>query len=116
MWQSPLLAPHLLIQALLAGAALFHPEWLRWLLPLNGLLVAGEVFGRHATEDARRAARLIQEDARFTTGVLATGHLLPLALLWTSSGTGVLAGALALAGLWAWEHLYVQAPQRVALA
>jgi hypothetical protein len=59
---------------------------------------------------------LIQEDARFTTGVLAAGHLLPLALLWTASGTGALAGALALAGLWSWEHLFVQAPQRVALA
>jgi hypothetical protein len=116
LWQSALLAPHLLVQALAAGAALFQPEWLRWLLPINGLLVAGEVYGRHATEDARRAARLIQDDPRFTTGVLATGHLLPLALLWTSSGTGVLAGALTLAGLWSWEHLYVQAPQKVALA
>ena len=116
LWQSQLFAPHLLVQALVAGAALFDVEWLRWLLPANGLLVAAEVYGRHATEDGRRAARLIQDDPRFTTGVLATGHLLPLALLWTSSGTGVLAGALALAGLWSWEHLYVQAPQRVALA
>jgi len=86
-----------------------------WLLPINGLLVAGEVWGHHATEDARRAARLIQEDVRFSSGVLAIGHLLPLALLW--SGQGVLfAGGLTLAGLLMWEHLYVQAPQQVALA
>jgi Fe-S-cluster-containing dehydrogenase component len=113
LWQSSLLAPHLVVQALLAGAALFVPEWLRWLLPLNGLLVAGEIWGRHPTEDARRAAHIIQADLRFTTGVLAVGHLLPLALLWSSLAFGPLAGSFALAGLLLWEHLYVQAPQQV---
>jgi hypothetical protein len=115
LWQSALLGPHLIVQALAAGAALFAPWWLLWLLPVNGLLVAGEVWGHHATEDARRAARLIQEDVRFSSGVLAVGHLLPLALLW--SGQGVLfAGGLTLAGLLIWEHLYVQKPQLVPLA
>jgi hypothetical protein len=116
LWQSPLLAPHLLVQALLAGAALFRSDWLPLLLPLNGLLVAAEVFGRHASDDARRAARLIQDDPRFTSGVLAAGHLLPLSLLWAAPGMGALAGALALFGLYLWEHLYVQAPQRIPLA
>src|SRR5262249_12040845 len=53
LWQSPLLAPHLLVQALTAGAAVFAPAWLLFLLPVNGLFVAGEVWGRHPTEDAR---------------------------------------------------------------
>lgn len=113
LWQSPLLAPHLVVQALLAGAALLAPSWLVWLLPLNGLMVAGEVWGRHATEDAHRAARLIQADPRFSTGVLALGHLLPLSLVWAAPGLASLAAALALLGLFIWEHLYVQAPQRV---
>jgi hypothetical protein len=73
LWQSALLAPHLIVQALVAGAALLAPAWLLWLLPVNGLLVAGEVWGRHPTEDARRAAALIQQDPRFGTGVLAAG-------------------------------------------
>jgi Fe-S-cluster-containing dehydrogenase component/formate-dependent nitrite reductase membrane component NrfD len=115
LWQSPLLGPHLAVQAMTAGSALFVPVWLLWLLPLNGLLVAGEAWGPHATEDARRAARLIHEDLRFTTGVLAAGHLLPLTLLW-ENGPPWLAGALALAGLATWEHLYVQAPQQVPLS
>jgi len=115
LWQSPLLGPHLIVQALAAGSSLFAPGWLLWLLPLNGLMVAGEAWGHHATEDARRAARLIQEDLRFSTGVLALGHLLPLTLLW-GTGQAWLAGALTLAGLATWEHLYVQAPQQVPLA
>jgi Fe-S-cluster-containing dehydrogenase component len=113
LWQSALLAPHLIVQALVAGAVLFAPSWLIWLLPVSGLLVAGEVWGHHPTEDARRAARLIQEDPRFTTGVLAGGHLLPLSLLWASFGSPFLVGGLALLGLLIWEHLYVQAPQRI---
>jgi len=129
LWQSSLLAPHLVVQALTAGAALVAPSWLLFLLPVNGLLVAGEVWGRHPTEDARRAARLIQDDLRFSTGVLGVGHLLPLAVLWASrdavstaaSTTGLtvgftarlLAGGLTLVGLLIWEHLYVQAPQRI---
>jgi hypothetical protein len=111
LWQSPLVAPHLVIQALVAGSALSAPTWLLWLLPVNGLVVAAEVWGHHATEDARRAARLIQDDARFTSGVLVLGPLFPLALLWASLRP--LASALALLGLLTWEHLYVQAPQRI---
>lgn len=116
LWQSPLLAPHLLVQALTAGAALVEPRWLFGLLPLNGLLVAAEVFASHPTEDGRRAARLIQDDPFFTTGVLAAGHVVPLTLLWGFPAMAWLAGALALAGLLVWEHLFVQAPQQVPLA
>jgi hypothetical protein len=120
LWQSALLAPHLVVQAATAGAALFQPSWLLVLLPVNGLLVAAEVWGHHQTEDARRAARLIQGDPRFSTGVLAAGHLLPLTLLWGGGAVSVfgaaLTGALTLLGLLAWEHLYVQAPQQVPLA
>ena len=121
LWQSALLAPHLIVQAVTAGAAVFQPSWLLVLLPINGLLVAAEVWGHHQTEDARRAARLIQDDPRFSSGVLAAGHLLPLTLLWGGGGGlsvygGGLAGALTLFGLLAWEHLYVQAPQQIPLA
>jgi len=120
LWQSALLAPHLIVQAVTAGAAVFQASWLLVLLPINGLLVAAEVWGHHQTEDARRAARLIQDDPRFSSGVLAAGHLLPLTLLWGGGGLSVfgggLAGALTLFGLLAWEHLYVQAPQQIPLA
>lgn len=115
LWQSSLLAPHLVVQAILCGAALFEVSWLLWVLPLNGLAVATEVWGRHATEDARLAAQLIQEDPRFAAGVLVSGHAVPLALLWTGVAS-VPAAALALGGLLLWEHLYTRAPQQIPLA
>ena len=43
-------------------------------------------------------------------------HPEPLALLWAAPEMSVLAGGLALLGLLVWEHLYVQAPQRIPLA
>ena len=116
LWQSPLLAPHLLVQALVAGAALVQPGLLLVLLPINGLLVAAEVWGRHPTEDAARAARLIQNDPRFSGGVLILGHVLPLVLLQLLPDAPGLAAGLALVGLAVQEHLYVQAPQRIPLA
>jgi formate-dependent nitrite reductase membrane component NrfD len=116
LWQSPLLGPHLLVQALVAGAALARPQWLMLLLPINGLLVAAEVWGRHPTQDAARAAKLIQQDPRFSAGVLVLGHVLPLILLQSFPGSTGLAGGAALLGLLIQEHLYVQAPQRIPLA
>ena len=113
LWQSPLLAPHLLVQALVAGAALWEPGWLLWLLPANGLFVVAEVFGPHPTDDAARAAALIHEDRRFTSLVLVVGHLLPLAVLWSGPWARFPASGLALAGLLAWEQLFVEAPQRI---
>jgi Fe-S-cluster-containing dehydrogenase component len=113
LWQSPLLGPHLLVQAFVAGAALFAPSRLLFLLPLNGLLVAAETWGPHATQDATRAARLIEEDPRFRTGVLTLGHVVPLTVLWVFPAATLVAASLALTGLLVWDHLYVQAPQRV---
>ncbi len=113
LWQSPLLAPHLAVQALVAGAALLAPGWLVWLLPLNGFLVAADVWGPHKSDDARRAAALIDEDVSFVMGVLLTGHLIPLALLWWVPRGSASAATCTLLGLLAWEHLYVQAPQRI---
>jgi hypothetical protein len=116
LWQSPLLAPHLLVQALVAGAALARAEWLAVLLPVNGLLIAAEVWGRHPTRDAARAAQLIQRDPSFSAGVLMLGHVVPLVLLQLIPGSPGLAAGPALVGLLIHEHLYVQAPQRIPLA
>ena len=43
------------------------------------------------------------------------GHVLPLTLLWAGLAPAT-AAALALFGLLAWEHLFVQAPQRIPLS
>jgi Fe-S-cluster-containing dehydrogenase component/formate-dependent nitrite reductase membrane component NrfD len=127
LWQSALLPPHLLVQAVLAGAAALsplaafaQPAVLDHLLGVVAascaahlLLVAGEVTLTHATAHARLAV-----------GEMTGGRYAPW--FWVG-GAMVLAGVaapwlgvwvvpLALAGLLAQEHAYVQAGQAVALA
>ena len=127
MWQNPLLPPHLLIQSVMAGAALLTPLSLRYapeaLTPLLTLLsvasllhllcIAGEVTLVHPTAHAHLA---VSEMVRgryswyFRLGVLLA--LAGLAAPWL----GLAVVPPVLIGLLLYEHSYVQAGQSVPLA
>jgi Fe-S-cluster-containing dehydrogenase component/formate-dependent nitrite reductase membrane component NrfD len=132
LWQNPLLPPHLLVQALFAGAAALAPvamvlepaavRPLLWIVAGSGLLhlllVAGESTLTHATAHARLAAREMTA-GRFR-GWFWWGVVL-VALAVVGAATGSVAAATpvaltALAGLFAFEHAWVQAGQSVPLA
>jgi len=127
LWQNPLLPVHLLVQAGVAGsaalllaAAWWQPAaagWLGWVLmgtcAAHVLLVLGEAGISHPTEHARLAVHEMTRGrlawvfwAGF--GLVAAGITAPVAGAW--------AAPLALAGLAAYEHAYVQAGQCVPLA
>ena len=129
LWQSPLLPPQLIIQAILAGASalvpvagLVEPGAVAALVRvaagatlLHLLLVAGEATMTHGTAHARLAAW------EMTSGRYALFFRSGVALQALGAATLVLApgplGAiLALAGLLAFEHAFVQAGQAVPLA
>jgi Fe-S-cluster-containing dehydrogenase component/formate-dependent nitrite reductase membrane component NrfD len=127
LWQSPLLPPHLFVQALFAGSgvlALVAPIWdsevfgvLTWVFALSGLvhllMVVGELTLTHPTAHARAAAR-----------AMTRGRYAPW--LWTAVAgalaavatpyLGVVGVLFGLVGLFAFEHAYVQAGQSVPLA
>ncbi|MCA1632323.1 MAG: polysulfide reductase NrfD [Acidobacteria bacterium] len=125
LWQSPLLPPHLLVQALLAGVAvllLLDPQpdpsfVLGWILGgtslVHLLMVWGEVTLAHPTAHASLAVW------EMTRGRYAayfwTGLVLVLAAV-SAPWLGVAAAPLALTGLLLHEHAYVQAGQAVPLA
>jgi Ni/Fe-hydrogenase subunit HybB-like protein len=127
LWQNPLLPPHLAVQAVLAGAAILLPaarlgapdllpplgRMLALACLLHLLLVAGEHTLTHGTAHARLAAwEMVAGRFRniFWLGaaLVAAGMLAP----WI----GAAAAPLALLGLLAFEHAYVQAGQAVPLA
>ncbi|HEX9692499.1 MAG TPA: 4Fe-4S dicluster domain-containing protein [Gemmatimonadales bacterium] len=127
LWQSPLLPPHLAVQAILAGAAALTPvavviapgavDTLLWVVAASGgahlLFVGGETTTGHPTAHARVAvAEMTRGRYRwfFRTGVtlVAIGVGAP--------GFGAGAAVVALIGLLAHEHAYVQAGQSVPLA
>jgi Fe-S-cluster-containing dehydrogenase component/formate-dependent nitrite reductase membrane component NrfD len=127
-WQSPLLLPHLLAGAILAGAACLIlagaaigtdataraglATVLGAAIAANALLLFAELAGSHASADAAQAARLITRGhyrGRFWGGVALLGTAAPLVLLWL--GAPALAALCALAGAWIWEDTWVLAGQ-----
>ena len=131
LWQNPLLPPHFLVQAVLAGGAalMLFPSLggsaaLGRLVGLTAaahlLLVLAELTLTHATAHAALAARNMVRGRYapwFWSGALLVtlaGALTvaPLSGAWIAP----LIGISALAGLLAHEHAYVQAGQSVPLA
>lgn len=127
LWQNPLLPPHFLLQAALAGAAALVPlaVWLEphlvpallWILGgaslLHILMVTGELTLTHATAHAHLAATEMLA-GRYRTPFWAGALLGGVAML--APWIGPLAAVAALAGLLAHEHAYVQSGQSVPLA
>lgn len=135
LWQTPLLPLHLIVQALLCGAAtlaLLPEAWggtpqllsvatraLIVMLGLHLLGLVGEVAIPHATDNARYAARLMTHgpfSGLFWVGAVTLGGILPLLLLLTASSSHLLvalAGVLALAGLLTFEWCFFMAGQSV---
>jgi Fe-S-cluster-containing dehydrogenase component/formate-dependent nitrite reductase membrane component NrfD len=127
LWQSALLPPHFAVQAVLAGSAVLLPiaasieptalgvlaRALAVSCLAHLLLVVGEVTLTHPTAHARLA---VEEMTRrryrgfFWTGVALLGAA--VAAPWL----GLAAAPLALGGLLAHEHAYLQAGQSVPLA
>ncbi|MHB1597650.1 MAG: 4Fe-4S dicluster domain-containing protein [Acidimicrobiales bacterium] len=128
LWQSPMLLPHLAVQAAYAGAASVLP-FAVWLSPHRGIVaveavlavaagahlvfVTAETALAHPTAHAHLAAHEMVHGrfARsFWTGIVLVGA--SVAAPWI----GVAAAPVALLGMLAYEHAYVQAGQSVPLA
>jgi formate-dependent nitrite reductase membrane component NrfD len=127
LWQNPLLPAHFLLQAVLAGSAALAPfaAWLEpgalgtllWVLGsaslLQLLLVFGETTLAHSTAHAHLAVHEMVRGRH--RGIFWAGvglGMLGILAPWI----GLPAVPLALAGLLAYEHAYVQAGQAVPLA
>ena len=135
-WQSPVLPLHMLVQSVLAGAALFAAlsgmgefagEMISYVKTLlvygifaNLLILAVEIFQPHPTVDARLALDMILKGRfrnLFYFGALFVGNVLPLGLLiYGGEGMVMLAGLAVLIGAYITEHIWVRAPQYVPLA
>jgi Fe-S-cluster-containing dehydrogenase component/formate-dependent nitrite reductase membrane component NrfD len=139
-WQSPLLLWHLLLGAIVAGAAGLALlglalgasgltfGWLATILAgaagLSFLLAVVELYGSHPSADVGEAAKLLRSgpySGRFWGGAGLLGAGLPMLLVaaYLASGLGVLlalAAVSALAGLWLYEDAWVRTGQAVAMS
>jgi formate-dependent nitrite reductase membrane component NrfD len=144
-WQSPMLFWHLVIKALLAGAAVFilvgalefvtpyqfvSPQLFVWLINIllisllaTTTLVFSELFMKHGASDMIRASDLLLKGPLskfFWLCVVAAGTLLPVALFFVPLGSPipvyVATPVLALFGLWMYDHLWIKAGQAMPLS
>jgi Fe-S-cluster-containing dehydrogenase component/formate-dependent nitrite reductase membrane component NrfD len=127
LWQSPLLPPHLTVQAAMAGSAALLPfaAWLEtsafvpllWTLAaasmVHLLFVLGETTLTHPTAHAHLAVR---EMIRGRFARYFWGGIVLVAVAVMAPVLGPLAAVGALIGLLLHEHAYVQAGQVVPLA
>ncbi len=140
LWLSPALPVHLLVQALLAGAAslaildvfvpsnaatsqLLHTVLLWSLLANLFVILVGELWMPHGTQDAAKAANMILRgpySKLFWGASVVLGHAVPLALLvfipGAPLGVSLVAGVCSLIGLLIFEHIWVIAGQSVPLS
>jgi Fe-S-cluster-containing dehydrogenase component/formate-dependent nitrite reductase membrane component NrfD len=140
LWQSPVFIWHLLVQALIGGAALMivaavatsagpiiilaTARILAVALAVGLVMILIELTLPAMSEEFRRAADLISRGElsfRFWVGVVVIGTLVPLILLGAAmrtDGRALAAGAalLSLVGLWTFENLWIEAGQAVPLS
>ena len=144
-WHSTLTPLHLLVQAMVAGASvlmlvvvadsiisgskLTGPGWsflyyeFIGALVANGILIAGELFMPEENVERVRAVRLITRGIfrkMFWGGAVIIGLMIPLLTLTSNAAENqilaILTSVSALAGLFLWEHIWVQAGQAVPLS
>ena len=137
-WQSPMLALHMVVHSLMAGAAAFaiitlfretSTEWINYLkymlvgtIGFNLITMLFELTTTHPTIDAKRVVTMITKgrySKLFYGGVVLVGNLLPAVLLFMSAGNPMMmaaSGALVLLGIYFTEHIWIEAPQRIQLS
>ncbi len=144
-WHSPLTPMHLLVQAMVAGAAILVlvgaiesaisgrrlPDAGWWFLTYelagaliaSAVLIAGELFLPEENVEKARASRLITRGIfkkLFWGGAIGAGTLVPLLIVVLGAAESwplaALSSVCALAGVLVWEHIWVQAGQAVPLS
>ncbi len=144
LWQNPALPLHLLVQAVLAGAAVVIPtagfmgqsagvvEFARLVIAVClmlhiGITLGGEVLTEHSSKAKQRAVDLMVKGPYKTTfwwGNIVGGTIVPLFLIFLPLPylashpypVDLLVAGLVLAGLLAYEHCFVMAGQSVRLS
>ena len=135
-WQSPTLPLHMIVHAVMAGAAIFAvtgiftgslSTWNRYLtnviyvsIIVNVIVLLFELLTTHSTADAKRVVSMIfagRYSVSFYIGVVLIGNVLPLSLVWIGGPVPLAAAGLCLlVGIYITEHIWVRAPQTIALS
>ena len=129
LWQTPIQsAIHMLVHAVMAGSVIMmiiapdSSQWmvniLFWGIVANMIIIAKEILLPHDTPDTKKAIELMTKgyySKYFWVGIVV-GSLLPIAILNTVPGFSIIAGGLALVGIYLTEFVRIRVPQMIPLS
>lgn len=137
-WQSPTMSIHMLVHAVMAGIAIYllvnvfketDVSWVNF-LKIGGIVSIGinlftlliELVTTHPTKDSKTVVAMILKGkykSQFWLGAILLGNIVPLSLLVLlpmTSITLLVVATLILLGIYIINHIWVNAPQRIALS
>ena len=130
LWQTPIQsAIHMLVHAFMAGSVvmmIIAPETMGWMtntllwgIILNIVIMAKEILMPHDTPDTKKAIQLMTKgyySNMFWTGIVI-GNVFPFIMLIVLTGSMILvAGGLAIIGIFLTEFVRIRVPQMIPLS
>jgi len=129
LWQTPIQsAIHMLVHAIMAGSVvmiIIAPDSSQWMINIllwgivaNMFIFAKEILIPHDTPDAKKAIHLMTKgyySKYFWVGIVM-GSLIPIVVLNAFSSMSLIAGGLALVGIYLTEFVRIRVPQMIPLS
>ena len=129
LWQTPIQsAIHMLVHAIMAGSVvmmIIAPESSQWMANIllwgivaNVVIMAKEILLPHDTPDTKKAIHLMTKgyySKYFWVGIVM-GSLIPIVVLNAFSSMSLIAGGLALVGIYLTEFVRIRVPQMIPLS
>ena len=129
LWQTPIQsAIHMLVHALMTGSVvmmIIAPESYRWMANIllwgivaNVVMIAKEFLLSNETPDTKKAIELMTKGyySKYFWAGIVIGNLAPIVLLNVYSGMAIIAGGLALVGIFLTEFVRIRVPQMIPLS
>jgi ferredoxin len=129
LWQSPgISAIHMLVHAFMAGSVVMMviaPESTLWMANLlflgiiiNLIIIAKEILMPHDTPDTKKAIHLMTKGyySKYFWAGIVIGSLIPIVVLNAFSSMSLIAGGLALVGIYLTEFVRIRVPQMISLS
>jgi Fe-S-cluster-containing dehydrogenase component len=129
LWQTPIQsAIHMLVHAIMAGSVVMmiiapnSSQWmaniLLWGIVANMFIIAKEILIPHDTPDAKKAIHLMTKGyySKYFWAGIVIGSLIPIVVLNAFSSMSLIAGGLALVGIYLTEFVRIRVPQMIPLS
>ena len=129
LWQTPIQsAIHMLVHAIMAGSVVMmiiapdSSQWmaniLLWGIVANMIIMAKEILMPHDTPDTKKAIHLMTKGyySKYFWAGIVMGSLIPIVVLSAFPSMSLIAGGLALVGIYLTEFVRIRVPQMIPLS